>query len=245
MEEFIIRNYVYRNLSDMLFKMNKLYPELMDDEMLLIELECLKEYVSTLKIKERLAESTESTTEAPQPTPNKKAVRKGKKEKTVTPLVDITTPLFTFDAAQFQSEQQLPLVTAPKKATRKAKANQEPNIVVTQFKFDVTQPSVTQPSVTHQCLARVVSTSGKGVSSHDYMSYPVNSTVPVYGRQCKNVRQNDQTQFCRVHDKKNDYGIFTDEPSDDVKNLCLRKHARLKEIEDIQANRQLLTNYVY
>lgn len=251
MEEFIIRNYVYRNLCDMLLKMNKLYPELMPDEMLLEELECLKEYVSTLKIKDRLAESTQETDVAEKASA-KKPARKSKKEKVATPSIDVTTPLFTFDAAQFQSEQQQPLATepviTPKKATHKSKSSQEPSVVVpSQFTFDASQfqvgqtpaqQSETQSATTHQCSARVI-TASRSAMSNDYMSYPANSTVSVYGRQCKNVRQNDQTQFCRIHDKKCEYGIFADEPSEEVKKMCLRKYNRLKEIEN---NSQALNN---
>lgn len=267
MEEFIIRNYVYRNLCDMLFKMNKLYPELMPDEMLLEELECLKEYVSTLKIKDRLADTKTSTqeTDVVEQTPVKKATRKSKKEKEVTPAIDVTTPLFTFDASQFQSdtrpaETEPTPTAAPKKTVRKAKASQDPSVnVPQQLQHATTQvqtplqpnacqdPSVNvpqqlrhattqvqtplQPAVTLQCLARVV-TASRAAMSYDYISYPVNTTVPVYGRQCKNVRLNDQTQFCRIHDKKCEYGIFADEPREEVKNLCFRKYNRLKELEN-------------
>ena len=272
MEEFMICNYVYHNLRDLLYKMNKLYPELIDDKILLIELECLKEYVSTLKIKKCIIDSTESTEKkVVAQISDKRPVHKGKKGKTVTPSVDIKTPLFTFDATQFQSESH-PIepekITAPKKASHKSNVVHEAYVAPPPFTFDMTQFQVEQSQIptdqtqdvsdtscnsvqtqynnvaiektiyapttgntTCQCAARVIRGS-RVAMSYDYISYRDNTTtsIPIYGRRCKNTMIDDGP-FCAVHKKKCEYGIFTDEASAEVRELCIKKYMHLKELK--------------
>ena len=231
MEEFIIRNYVYHSLSDMLFKVNKLHPEVLDDEMLAVELEYLKEYVKNMKIGDREEQKdtpVEANTAKPElvvnpPTKAKRAPRKAKPVVQAVPIVE--QPLFTFDTAQFQGVLPTANNTQPPQTVEMAPAAQP--IIPKARKQAPASAEVTSC----QCMARVVSTSGRGSMSYDFMSYPNGSTTPVYGRRCKNVKI-DNSQFCLVHSKKCEYGIFTTEASDTVKAVCLRKYTRLKEIED-------------
>jgi hypothetical protein len=214
----------------MLFKVNKLHPDVLDDEMLAVELEYLKEYVKNMKIGDREEQKdtpVEANTAKPElvmnpPTKAKRAPRKAKAVVQADPMVE--KPLFTFDTAQFQGVLPTANNTQPPQTVEMAPAAQP--IIPKARKQAPASAEVTSC----QCMARVIS-SAKGAMSYDYMSYPNNSTTPVYGRRCKNV-QIANSQFCIVHSKKCEYGIFTEEASEAVKASCLKKYTRLKEIED-------------
>lgn len=233
MEDFIIRNYVYHSLSDMLFKVNKLHPQVLDDEMLAIELEYLKEYVSKMKIGDKDKQDDKTLEDKPvsnmvEPAVKDvvaKAKRSPRKAKATVQSEPVAAkPVFTFDTAQFQGVLPTANNTQPPQTVEMVPTEQ-PIIL------KVKQAPASTDVTSCQCMARVVSTSARGVASHDYMSYPNGSTTPVYGRRCKNVKI-DNSQFCLVHSKKCEYGIFTEEASDTTKAVCLRKYTRCKEIED-------------
>ena len=243
----------------MLFKMNKLHPQVLDDEMLAFELECLKEYVSKMQIGPRDEQNDKAIADKPvsnsvgpvvkDVTPKaKRTPRKAKAPVQEEPVA--VKPVFTFDTAQFKGV--LPTT------------NTTPHTVTVETTTPIIPKTKQAPASTDvtscQCMARVVSSS-KGAMSYDYMSYPNGSTthVPltlnsnpistlvesrdrefcvtpvqtVYGRRCKNVKI-DNSQFCLVHSKKCEYGVFTEEASEAVKAVCLKKYTRCKEIEDNQ-----------
>ena len=225
MEEFIIRNYVYYNLSDMLFKINKMHPQVLDDEMLAFELEYLKEYVKKMKIGPNTDENDKTIENTVEPVVQNvapKAKRTPRKAKaTVQEEAAAVKPVFTFDTTQFQS-------VLPSANNTQPTVTVSPTVPITP---KTKQAPVSTEITSYQCMARVVSNSARGVMSYDYMSYPNNSTNPVYGRRCKNVKS-DNSQFCLVHSKKCEYGIFSEEASDAVKAVCLKKYTKCKEVED-------------
>ena len=224
MEEFIVRNYVYHNLRDLLFRINKLHPDFLTEEYLALELERVRNHINSIKftntpdpiesLPKVSAEPIITTAKEPKA---KRAPRKPKAESNVVVQVTPTQPLFTFDTAQFQvgppvQEQVLP-VSAVAVKTKKAVPSSD---------------KVTSC----QCAARVVGSS-RNPMAHDYVSYgdDVTKDNPIYGRRCKNVMM-DNGPFCAVHKKKCEYGIFTDEPSAEVRELCMKKYTRLNEIEN-------------
>jgi hypothetical protein len=145
----------------------------------------------------------------------KRAPRKAKAESNV--VAPVTQPLFTFDTAQFQLEQTVQEQVAP--------------VSVVAVKTKKVAPS-SDKVTSCQCAARVVGSS-RNAMAHDYVSYgdEITKANPIYGRRCKNVMM-DNGPFCAVHKKKCEYGIFTDEASAEVRDLCMKKYTRLKEIED-------------
>lgn len=247
MEEFIVRNYVYHNLRDLLLKMNKLHPDFLTDEYLQQELEHVRNHINSINFTnspEPIESLPKVSAELPVVLTEELKVKrvsrklKTKSEGTVCTGLqaqnnanDAIQPLFTFNTdstgLQFQvKHSQMPteqeqVIPSSEKKTKKA-----PSCV---------------------CAARVVSSS-RAAMSYDYVSYDATTgTNAIYGRRCKNVIMGDSL-FCAVHKKKCEYGIFTDEPSEKVKELCLKKHDRLKEIEEaieansIKANMKLPTN---
>jgi hypothetical protein len=120
-----------------------------------------------------------------------------------TVVAPVTQPLFTFDTAQFQVGQTVQEQVAPV------------SVVAVKTKKEITSC---------QCAARVIGSS-RNAMAHDYVSYgdEVTKANPIYGRRCKNVMV-DNGPFCAVHKKKSEYGIFTDEASAEVRELCMKKY---------------------
>lgn len=251
MEEIVIRAYVYRSLSNMLHKIHKLHPDILPDDLLEYELERLKEYVKTIKVGEHgdddtanqstgdttnnsttpgVAASAEPSVNTEKQVKAPKAKRQPRKVKVPVAQdlpVNTSSPQITFNTNQFQGV--LPTVSNTPSSTS-ISTSTTTTVPVNVKSKPKSKPAPVGPVATCQCVARVVS-NGRGVMSYDYMSYSNNATVPVYGRQCKNVRI-EGSQFCLVHNKKYDYGIFTEEATDTIKDMCLRKYNRCKEIED-------------
>lgn len=214
MEEFLIRNYIFHNLRDMIIKMNKMYPHLITNEYLKNELEYIQKYITSIKFTNTSDTLNSTVCKGLQAQGNVTTSTSFLNPSNVGLKLNVgCIPLLTFDISQFQllppkNDNQLQKVVIPK-------TNQ--------------QSSETVKIMVCRCAARIVS-STRNAMPYDYISYLDNTTTPIYGRQCKNMRI-DGELFCGIHKKKCEYGVFAEEPSPEIKELCLKKYTRIMEKE--------------
>lgn len=232
MEEFVIRNYLYYNLRDILSKMNKIYPDIITDKILSFELSKLLDHVSSVKDSTVYTgcNAIDSTTNSQISKSSNIPILdlsntfcdllKNKNCKAQVPLTQNSKPIAPVAIElPFEAYNPVHTVRTEKNATESILNTHE---------------TKEESNVIGMCAARVI-TSSRTSKSCDYMSYSKKSKNPSYGRQCKNIKM-DNSIYCGIHNKKCEYGKFDEEPCEAIKEICLKKYYRCKQVEDSACN---------
>jgi hypothetical protein len=233
MEAFAIKNYVFHNLTDILLKVGKIYPEIFTDEIVADELNALKNYIHTITfLGDNISEDNMQTEPTNTNTKNGKDKTTSKKKKfnnEIAPVVETHIPpslKLSYTPSGCDNET-FEVVLGCKRIL-------DPTVPVTKpldlqhiFKEVIpdTCDSSIPNSIDNRCAARVL-TNPKECVATDIMHIDSISKTPIYGRQCKNIKSGTDSNFCSIHKRSNPYGIFREEPTTEIKQMFEKKYKR-------------------
>jgi len=220
MEEFAIKNYVYHNLSDILLKVSKIYPELFTEDIVSQELERLKNYVNRITFLEETINDADIKTNNDSVIPKKEDIIHVNSESSGN-----DNKLFNLGHilpnANVEIPPSLKLSSTPKGCDNETlevalgcKRILDPTLALGCKR--ILDPTVQSK----RCIARVLSNTKQEPC--------VITDGQFYGRQCKNI-MSPNSEFCSTHKKHNPYGIFREEPSAEVKKMFEKKYKRVCE----------------
>lgn len=205
-EKFIIKNYIHHNLISILDRARKIYPETFTDELYVQEMQKIDDYVKKIYFDRKNTECESLN---------------GK----VSKKKEIDT-----DNVQGPNIVEVNQTNCLKSTDTSGSMQQNISVETLEAQHPKRIPPTINGITSCRCVARVVDNE-KTAKSTDIINIDSKTGQKIYGRQCKNTISDGNDRFCGIHTKTLPYGIFHEDPSDNVKNIIEKKFNRVRNNE--------------